>query len=209
MNVLVCDDHPVVRRGLKDILLADGGAATVGEASRATELLSLVRSRPWDVVVLDIGLPGLNGLEALRQLKQERPRLPVLILSIHPADHYAIRSLRAGAAGYLSKEAAPEELLNALRVVVSGRKYVTSEVGEQLALDLEHPSDRLPHEALSDREYQVLCLLASGATVTKVAADLALSVKTVSTHRVRMLKKLGLKTNADIIRYALQQRLVS
>jgi two-component system invasion response regulator UvrY len=209
MNVLVCDDHPVVRRGLKNILLADGCVATVGEASRATELLSLVRSRPWDVVVLDIGLPGLNGLEALRQLKQERPRLPVLILSVHPADHYAIRSLRAGAAGYLSKEAAPEELLNALRVVVSGRKYVTSEVAQQLALDLEHPSDRLPHEALSDREYQILCLLASGETVTKVAADLALSVKTVSTHRVRMLKKLGLKTNADIIRYALQQRLVS
>lgn len=209
MRILVCDDHPIVRQGLRSILLANPDVTSVGEAGTGAEVLRLVGTQPWDVVVLDINLPGLSGLDALRQLKQERPRLPVLMLSVHAADQYAVRTLRAGAAGYLTKGAAPDELVKAVRIVAAGRKYVTSDVAERLALDLEHPSERPPHEALTDREYQILCLLGAGKTPSEIARALALSVKTVSTHRVHALRKLGLKSNVEIIRYALQRGLVT
>lgn len=198
-----------MRRGLKGILSAESDVATVGEAGSAPELLGLVRGRSWDVVLLDIGLPGLSGIDALRQLKQERPQLPVLMLSVHAAGDYAVRTLRAGASGYLTKEAAPDELIRAVRTVASGRRYVTSEVAEQLAQHLAHPADRPAHETLTDREYQILRLLGSGQTVTEVARALALSVKTISTHRSHILRKLHLRSSADLIRYALQQGLTS
>ena len=207
-NILVCDDHPVVREGLREILTSTEQVDTVGEACDACELFDAVRGQRWDAVVLDIGLPGLSGLDALRQLKQERPRLPVLVLSVYPADQFAIRVLRAGASGYLTKDIAAQELVKAVLAVAAGHKYVTSDVAEQLASDLERPADRPSHERLSDREYQVLCILGSGRTVTRCAEDLTLSVKTVSTHRANILRKLALQSTAEVIRYALEHRLV-
>jgi two-component system invasion response regulator UvrY len=207
-RILVCDDHPVVREGLREILTAIEHVEKVGEASDAGELFDAVRAQRWDAVVLDIGLPGLSGLDALRQLKQERPRLPVLVLSVYPADQFAVRVLRAGASGYLTKDAAAQELVKAVLAVAAGHKYVTSDVAEQLASELERPDDRPSHERLSDREYQVLCLLGSGRTVTRCAEDLSLSVKTVSTHRANILRKLALQSTAEVIRYAIEHRLV-
>lgn len=207
MRILVCDDHPLSRQGLKSILLADKDVASVGEAGSVPELMDLVRSQPWDAVVLDINLPGRSGLEGLRQIKLERPRLPVLVVSFHDAEQYAVRTLRAGASGYLTKGVLPTELVKAVRVVAGGRKYVTSDVAERLARDLERPSDRPPHETLTDREFQILCLLGSGRTVSEIARTLALSVKTVSTHRVNTLRKLGLKSNLELIRYVIQHGL--
>jgi DNA-binding NarL/FixJ family response regulator len=207
-SILVCDDHPVVREGLREILSSTEQVDKIGEASDADELFDAVRAQRWDAVVLDIGLPGLSGLDALRQLKQERPRLPVLVLSVHPADQFAVRVLRAGASGYLTKDTAAQELVKAVLAVAAGHKYVTSDVAEQLAAELERPAGRPSHERLSDREYQVLCLLGSGRTVTRAAEDLALSVKTVSTHRANILRKLALQSTAEVIRYALEHRLV-
>ena len=202
-GILVCDDHPVVRMGLRE-LLVDNDLGPVAEASSTAELFDLVRRGRWDAVLLDVRLPGVSGLEALHQLKQERPQLPVLMLSVHPAEQYAVRALRAGASGYLTKCACPAELLSAVRTVMTGHKYVTSDVAEMLALDLARPTDRPAHETLSDREYQILCLLGTGQTVSEIARALSLSVKTVSTHRAHILLKLGLETTAQIIRYALE-----
>ena len=207
VDVAVCDDHPVVRWGLKQILETDPVVGTVGEAATAAELLTLIRSQTWDLVLLDLNLPGLSGMEVLRQIKHERPRLPILIISVEPAEKYAVRSIRAGASGYLTKITAADELIRAVRLVVSGRKYLTNDVAEQLANELERPLDRPAHEALSDREYQVLCLLGSGKTATETACKLSLSVKTVSTHRSHVLAKLGLKSTAEIIRYVLEHGL--
>ena len=204
IDVVVCDDHPVVRWGLKQILESDVPIGRMGEAGSAPELFTLVRTHDWHVVILDISLPGLSGMDALRQIKHERPRLPILIVSVHPPEHYAVRTLRAGAAGYLTKITAADELVRAVRTVVGGHKYVTSEVAERLAIDLERPFDRPAHEALTDREYQVLCLLGSGRTATEAAVTLCLSVKTVSTHRTHVLQKLGLKTTAELIRYVVE-----
>jgi DNA-binding NarL/FixJ family response regulator len=202
-SIVVCDDHPVVRMGLRE-LLVENDLGPVAEVGSAPELLDLVRRGRWDAVLLDMRLPGMNGLEALHQLKQECPQLPVLMLSVHPAEQYAVRALRAGASGYLTKCAAPAELLTAVRTVMGGHKYVTSDVAEMLAMDLERPTDRPAHEVLSDREFQILCLLGTGQTVSEIARTLSLSVKTVSTHRAHILLKLGLETTAQIIRYALE-----
>ncbi len=208
MDIILCDDHPVVREGLTRILLSHLDIASIREADSGQALLDLVRDQRCDVVVLDIGLPGRNGLDVLRQLKQERPRTPVLMLSVHAADQYALRSLRAGASGYLTKNLATEELVKAIRTVVSGRRYVTADVAERLADDLDRPSDRSPHETLSDREFEVLSLLASGKSVKQVADDLSLSYNTISTYRSRVCGKLGVKTDAEIIRYAIRHGLV-
>ena len=207
MRILVCDDHPIVRKGLRDILEQEGTPATIAEATNADEALSLARKQPWDAVVLDITMPGRSGLELLKQLREERPDLPVLVLSVHPADQYAVRVLRAGASGYLTKESAPEELLTAVRRIIGGGRYINPSVGETLVADLGRPAGEA-HHGLSDREFEIMRLLASGKRASEIAAELNLSVKTVSTYRARILQKLNLRTTAQIMRYATQHGLV-
>jgi len=209
IRILIADDHAIVRRGLKQILAEESGMTVAGEAQNAQEVLDLVRKQAWDVVVLDIAMPGRGGLDVLKEIKPEYPQLPVLILSMHPEDQYAIRALKAGAAGYLTKESAPEELVKAIRKVLAGGKYVSASLAEKLALALEADDQKPPHETLSDREYQVMCLIASGKTVGEIADELSLSVKTISTYRARILEKMSLKSNAALTHYAVQQRLVS
>ena len=204
MRILVCDDHPIVRRGLREILEQAGAPVTVGEAASAAEGLALARKQSWDTVVLDITMPGRSGLELLKELKSERPNVPVLVLSVHPAEQYAVRVLRAGASGYLTKESAPEELLTAIRHIVRGGRYISPSVGETLADDLRRPAEQLPHHGLSDREFEIMRLLASGRRVSEIAEQLHLSVKTVSTYRARVLLKLNLRTTAEIMRYAIK-----
>ncbi|TML02579.1 MAG: response regulator transcription factor [Actinobacteria bacterium] len=207
MRILVCDDHPIVRRGLREILEQAGAPVTVGEAASAAEGLALARKQSWDTVVLDITMPGRSGLELLKELKSERPNVPVLVLSVHPAEQYAVRVLRAGASGYLTKESAPEELLTAIRHIVRGGRYISPSVGETLADDLGRPAEQLPHHGLSDREFEIMRLLASGRRVSEIAEQLHLSVKTVSTYRARVLLKLNLRTTAEIMRYAIKHDL--
>jgi DNA-binding NarL/FixJ family response regulator len=204
MDIAVCDDHPVVREGLTRFITANLPSHSVHEAASGQALLDLLGETPCDLVLLDIGLPGRGGLDVLRQLKHDRPRLPVLMLSVHPADQYAVRALRLGASGYLTKTLAAEELITAIRTVVGGHRYVTAEVAERLADILDQRDDHLPHETLSDREFEVFCLLAEGQSARQIADGIFLSYNTVSTYRARILRKLGLKTNADIVRYALQ-----
>ena len=207
MRILVCDDHPIVRRGLREILEQAGAPVTVGEAASAAEGLALARKQSWDTVVLDITMPGRSGLELLEELKSERPNVPVLVLSVHPAEQYAVRVLRAGASGYLTKESAPEELLTAIRHIVRGGRYISPSVGETLADDLGRPAEQLPHHGLSDREFEIMRLLASGKRVSEIAEQLHLSLKTVSTYRARVLQKLNLRTTAEIMRYAIKHDL--
>lgn len=202
-RVLIADDHDVVRQGLKQILMEATPDAVFGDASSASEVLSLVRSAPWDVVVLDISLPDRSGLDVLKELRQSDPGLPVLVLSMHPEEQFAVRVLRAGAAGYLTKRSAPRELVAAVRKVLAGGKYVTESLAEKLAavVDFGRPSGE-PHEKLSDREYQVFRMLASGQTVKEIGEKLSLTPQTVSTHRARILEKMGLETNAELAQYA-------
>ncbi len=207
-TILIGDDHAVVRRGLRQIFEETEEFRVVAEAENGVEVLKQVRERPVDLVVLDISMPGMNGLDVLKQLKVEFPGLPVLILSIYGEDQYAIRVLKAGASGYLSKESAPEELITAARRIVAGRKYVSATLAEKLAQELGSPTEKMPHEVLSDREYQVMCMIASGKTVSDIAAELNLSVKTVSTYRSRLLIKMRLKNNAEITHYAIKNGLV-
>lgn len=207
IRVLIADDHPVVRRGLVQIVGDESDMAVVGEAANVQELLALARKERHDVVVLDISMPGRSGLEAIKELKQERPQLPILVLSMHPEDQYAVRALKLGAAGYMTKESAPEGLVRALRKVISGGRYVSPSLAEKLALTVAAGAER-PYETLSDREYQVLCMIASGKAITQIAAELTLSVKTISTYRARILEKMSMKTNAELTRYAIENRLV-
>lgn len=210
IRVLIVDDHPVIRRGLREILSEEEGMEVGGEGSNAAEALRMVQSGPWDVVLLDITMPGRNGLEALRDIKAVRPELPVLMLSIHPEDQYAIRALKAGASGYLTKESAPEELVGAIRKVIRGGRYITVSLAERLADEVGGASDksRKPHELLSDREFQVLVEIGRGKSITAIAEELSLSVKTVSTYRTRILEKLGGSGTADLVRYALEHQLI-
>jgi DNA-binding NarL/FixJ family response regulator len=209
MRVLIVDDHAVVRRGLEQILVDSLKEIVVGEASNAEDAIRLVDRQEWDVVVLDISMPGRSGLDALKEIKKIRPNLPVLILSIHPEDEFATRVLRAGASGYMTKETAPDELVNAINKVVAGGKYVSAALAEKLASDLEKDlGGAPPHKRLSDREYEVLLLIASGHTISEIAEDLSLSVKTISTYRARILEKTDLKGNADLVRYAITHGLV-
>lgn len=208
IRILVADDHAIVRRGLIQILAEHCDMSVVGEASDAAELFALARAQKWDIVVLDVSMPGRGGLDVLKELKAEFPARPVLILSVHPEDQYAVRALRAGAAGYLTKDSAPAELVNAIRKAMQGGKYVSPSLAEKLAFNLAPDPDRLPHEALSDREYQVLCAIASGKTVSEIAEEMSLSVKTISTYRTRLLEKMNLKNNAELTHYAIQHGLV-
>jgi DNA-binding NarL/FixJ family response regulator len=208
IRILIVDDHAVVRQGLKYILAEEWVGAVFGEAQNVVELLPLFRKQSWDVVLLDINMPGRSGLDVLRDLRQEKPQIPVLVLSGHPEDQYAVRVLKAGAAGYMTKESAPDELIQAIRKVLGGGKYVSAALAEQLASGLDRDAEKLPHETLSDREYQVLCLLGSGKTSTQVAEELMLSVKTISTFRTRVLAKMKMKNNAELTHYAIQHNLV-
>ena len=208
LKVLVVDDFPLFRRGVRDLLDEGFKDAKIGEARDAYEMLKLLRLKPWDVAILDISMPGMNGLDALKQVKQEFPDLPVLILSMYPEEQYAIRTIKAGADGYLTKSSAPEELVNAIKKVHGGGKYVSPSLGEALALTVKPGVEKDPHELLSDREYQVLCLIGSGKTVSEIADKTNLSVTTISTYRARILEKMRMKTNAELARYAIQQGLV-
>lgn len=208
IQVIIADDHPIVRAGLKQIIADDIDIAVKAEAENGASLLKQIRQSDFDVVLLDLTMPGMDGLDVLKQLKIEKPRLPVIILTIHPEAQYALRLLKAGAAGYLTKESAPDELVNAIRKVYNGGKYISTALAERIAFALDADADRMPHEALSDREYQVLCLIASGKTVSEIAETLNLSVKTVSTYRSRILEKMQMKSNAELTHYAIQNQLV-
>jgi len=208
MRILIADDHPLVRQGLKQLLAAEPDMEVVGEAKNADETLELARSLEWDVLILDYSMPGGNGLVVLKEIKRSYPRRPVLILSMHPEDSIAISVLRAGAAGYINKECASEELTVAIRKAVSGGKYVSTSLAEKLALELEDGTRARPHESLSDREYRVMWMIASGKSITHIAEELFLSPNTISTYRIRILKKLKLEHNADLVRYAIKHRLM-
>jgi len=208
LRLLIADDHPIVRRGLKQIIAETSDMVVADEASNGWEVLSKVRATNYDVVLLDISMPGRSGVDILRELKNERPGLPVLILSIHPEEQYAVRALRAGASGYLTKKSAPDELVAAIRKVSMGGKYVSSSLAEKLASDLESGDEQLLHNNLSDREYQVMLLIASGKTVTEIADELSLSIKTISTYRSRILEKMKIKNNAELTYYAMKNQLV-
>ncbi len=208
LRILLADDHPVVRQGIKQILADAFAQATFGEAQNTHELLDLAANERWDIVVLDLTMPGGNGLEALKQLKHNQPQLPVLILSMYPEDQYAVRTIRAGAAGYLNKESAPEELVTAIRKVLNGGEYISAAVADELVLHARHEDDQPVHKHLSDREYQVLCLIAAGKEVKEISTELSLSAKTISTYRTRLLEKMNLKTNAELTHYAIQNGLV-
>ncbi|HEY0006061.1 MAG TPA: response regulator transcription factor [Pyrinomonadaceae bacterium] len=207
MKVLIADDHAIIRRGLREILAEEFRTLSVNEARNAQEVLRLAREQTWDVIVLDISMPGRSGIEVLKDLKQVCPKTPVLILTGHSEEQYAVRVLRAGAAGYMTKESAPENLIAAVRKVMGGGRYISPALGELLAASVSHDSTRMPHEDLSDREYQVLCMIASGKTVGQIAGELALSVKTISTYRARVLGKMGMKTSAELTHYAVSNNL--
>jgi DNA-binding NarL/FixJ family response regulator len=208
IKVLVADDHPIVRQGLRQILAGTPDMAVAGEAVNGQEALDQVRAGDWDVLVLDMTMPGRSGFDILKELKHEQPHLPVLVLSMHAEEQFAVRVLKAGASGYLTKENAPEELVKAIRRVVSGGKYVSSGLAESLAFGLDTGSDRPRHETLSDREFQVMRLMASGKTLAEIAETLSLSAKTISTYRTRLLEKLNLKSNAELMRYAFENGLI-
>ena len=207
LKILIADDHPVYRRGLRQIIADASGMEVADEATNGRDVLGKVRAADYDVVLLDITMPVKNGMDVLTQLKNERPKLPVLMLSMHPEEQYAVRALRAGASGYLTKESAPDELVGAIRKVSTGGKYVSSSLAEKLASIVQQAEQPL-HETLSDREFQVMCLIASGKTVTEIANDLSLSVKTISTYRYRILDKMKLKNNAELTHYAVKNGLV-
>ena len=209
IRLLIADDHPVVRAGLRRIIQDAPGLEVVGEVASGHELIERLPLIPADIVLLDVTMPGPRFLELLQQLKAEHPTVAVLVLSVHPEDQYAVRALRAGAAGYLTKDHSPEELTDAIRRVYRGSKYVSPALGERLASDLAAGTRDVRHELLSDREYEVLCLLGSGRTVKEIARSLELSSKTVSTYRARVLEKMGATSNADLVRYAAQHGLIS
>lgn len=201
MRVLIADDHPVVRRGVRQTLMEEFRDCEVIEAQTAAELLSLVRSGIWSVIILDISLPDRNGLDVLKELQTDYPQLPVVVLSMHPEDQFAARMMRAGASAYVTKESASEELAQAVRMAIAGRKYMSQALTQKLAMEaVMEEGDRSP--VLSDRELQVLCLIAEGKGLSEIADVLILSVKTVSTYRSRLLEKLNAKTNADLVHYA-------
>lgn len=205
---LIADDHTVVRKGLKLILLEAFPSALVEEVKDAEALLKMVFAKSWEVIISDISMPGRSGLEVLQQIKQHYPKLPVLILSVHSEDQYALRVLKAGASGYLNKDSAPEQLVAAVNRVMLGKKYITPTIAEKLANSLDQDPDKLSHEYLSDREFEVLKLIAGGQAVSDIASKLSLSVTTISTYRSRIMSKMGLKTNAELILYAIENKLV-
>ncbi|MBZ5532906.1 MAG: response regulator transcription factor [Acidobacteriia bacterium] len=208
MRVLIVDDHAILRRGLKDLLADEFHGAAFGEAADARQAIEQLQKKDWDMLLLDITLPGKNGLDLLKEVRIAWPKLPILVLSVYSEDQFAVRVLKAGAQGYMTKESAPEELVNAVRKILAGGRYVSPGLAEKLAQTVGHDFTRTPHETLSDREYEVMCRIAAGKTVTEISGELSLSAKTVSTYRTRILQKLDVKNNAEITRYAIQNKLV-
>jgi len=207
MRILIADDHLVVRKGLKQILNEEFQRSEIVDVPNAEELIAKVMSSQWDVVICDMTMPGRSGLDALQQIKQIAPDLPVLILSFHPEEHYALRALKAGASGYISKGSATEELVKAIQTVLLGKKYISENVADRLASTLSK-KDKLPHELLSDREFDVMKLLAGGKSVSEIAEILSLSVTTISTYRARVMSKMNLKSNSDLTKYAIENNLI-
>jgi DNA-binding NarL/FixJ family response regulator len=208
MKILIADDHAVVRRGLRQILADEFKRAEFEEVASANEALARTRKENWDVLILDVTMPGRSGLDALKEIKESRPRLPVLVLSMHPEDQFAVRVLKAGASGYMTKESAPDELVGAIKKVLAGGRYVSTALAEKMASYLAIDTPKPPHERLSDREFVVLRLIASGKTASQIAKELSLSVKTVSTYRARILEKMAMASNAELTHYAIKNQLV-
>ena len=209
IRILIADDHPIVRQGLRRIMEADTGLVISGEAGDVASLLSTLDTTPTDLVLLDVSMPGGHFLETLRDLRTRHPSVRVLVLSVHPEDQWAVRALKAGASGYLTKDHSPDQLLGAIRRVYRGGKYVSPTLAEHLAQHLEGDGQRAPHELLSDREFEVMRRLGSGLTVSQIASELSLSAKTVSTYRTRILEKMAVATNADLVRYAARYGLIA
>jgi len=208
IRLLIADDHAIFREGLKHILEEHPDIVVADEVGNGQEVLDKVWKNPYDMVLLDIGMPGIPAIEVLKQMKNERPRVPVLVLSMYPEDQYAVRFIRAGASGYLTKESAPDELITAIRKITAGRKYITSSIAEKLADEVEPDAGKPVHHALSDREFEVFRLIASGKTVKEIGDALSLSVKTISTYRTRILEKMKMKNNAELMHYALQHHML-
>jgi DNA-binding NarL/FixJ family response regulator len=208
IRVLIADDHALVREGIRRILVDSGDIDVVAEAGNTRELVELGTSKPLDVVVMDLSMPDSSGLDAISRIHATRPDLPLLVLTMHPADQYAVRALGLGASGFLNKEAPPTELIEAIRNLRKGRRHITPHVAALLANHVDSDAQRLPHETLSNREFQVMRMLGTGLSVTEIARDLSLSVKTISTFRTRVLRKLNFRSNADMVRYLLEQKLM-
>jgi len=208
-KILVVDDHAVVRQGVKQILNEQFQGAVIGEARNAEEMIDRIKKFTWDIVVLDVGMPGKSGLDALKDLKQVCPKLPVLVLSAYPEDQLARRMLRGGASGYLPKDSAPNELVQALRKILGGGKFVSASMAELLVANLNEQAERPLHELLSDREYQVMCLIAVGKSLKEISEDLCVGISTINTYRARILEKMQLKNNTELTHYALENRLVN
>lgn len=208
LRILIADDHTVVRKGLKQILLEEFPNAVIEEVPDAEELIKKVMSDKWDVVVSDLSMPGRSGLDALQQIKLSHPELPVLILSIHPEEQYALRALKSGASGYLSKDTAPDELVKAVKKVLLGKKYISQSIAEKLADSFSSDAVEHPHESLSDREFDVMKQLANGKSVSEIAEILSLSITTVSTYRARVMNKMNLRSNSDLTKYAIENKLI-
>ena len=208
-RVLIADDHAIVREGLKRILEGQEGIEIAGEATNGHEVLERVRAGGFDLLMLDLSMPGKSGIELIKQVKAESPRLRVLVLTMHEEDQYAVRAIRAGASGYLTKESATAQLVSAIRRLAEGRLYISANVAEQLALDVQPRADEAPHRSLSDREFEVFQLLVNGRSISDIAAQLHLSVKTVSTHKTRILQKMSASSVADLVRYAIRHRITT
>lgn len=205
MKIIIADDHAVVRKGLKQILMEMSGVKVVEEVDNGPALIERITNESFDFVVLDISMPGQTGLQALKEIKDRKPKLPVLILSIHPEEQYALRALKGGASGYITKDSAPEELVKAIQKILSGHKYITQSIADKLA---DNFGDKHPHELLSDREYEVFAMIAVGKTITDIGDELSLSVKTVSTYKSRIYDKMGMKSRTELTLYAIQNKLI-
>ncbi|HEY7987412.1 MAG TPA: response regulator transcription factor [Methylophilaceae bacterium] len=208
-NILLVDDHSIVRQGLKNLIDLEEGLQVVGEAASGIEAIKMVRANHYDIVVLDISMPDKNGVDTLHDLKHIAPNLPVLILSGYAEEQYALNLIRSGCKGYLSKDADSDEIIKAIRTIANGRRYISSELADLMTNELSHPSEKLLHETLSKREFQIFFKLAGGLSPTDIAAELNISIKTVSTYRTRILEKMSLKTNADLIYYAIKNNLIT
>jgi two-component system, NarL family, invasion response regulator UvrY len=208
LRILIADDHAIVRKGLRQLLVEEYPTAVIEETGDAESLINKALQQEWDVVICDMSMPGRSGLDALRQIKQSVPALPVLIMSMHPEDQYALRVLKAGASGYLNKESIHDELIQAIQTVLLGKRYITASIAEKLAEAFNAGSDQQLHESLSDREFDVFKLLATGKSVSDIAAQLSLSVTTVSTYRSRIMDKMNMRSNAELTRYALEKSLI-
>ena len=208
IRILIADDHAVVREGVKSILSEVPDITVAGEAANGQEALEKIAQKAYDLVLMDIAMPGRDGLEILKEIKAQKPKLPVLVLSMFPEEQYAMRALKSGASGYLTKESIPDELIKAVRKITQGGKYISSSFSEKFILSMDSDTERPPHESLSDREYQVMRMIASGKTLKEIAEALFLSVKTVSTYRARILEKMGMKNNAELTHYAIKKNIV-